>query len=324
MIRATSGAELCASHNNLHPSPVDCAEAVDRTYQGDVDLSDRVVVGEPVQKSALHWVVPYNVKDDAGNEATTVWRDVVVQEVDLVSVESKIRAQVMREQQAEQKLAIQKAVRDEKAKWEKEQAATAASTNSRNNRRTTGSDKTCPACSSCDCPKTPNVNRESCQAYCENVSRSCTLSDESWLYGILFSMEEIFPPWIVPLVAMVFVTTVVMLVLRWIVAFVFNPRAYQSYDYENSGTSNDDMLLRSPQPVPSPAPPSSTRNNNNQNASFFSPGSQAGLQSPNPVSNGTPRNRQAESIYDESIYMSPPLIAPSKTGDGVRKRNPYT
>ena len=50
-----------------------------------------MVVGEPVQKSSIRWSVPYNVKDVAGSRAHTVWRDVVVEEVDLANVEAEIQ-----------------------------------------------------------------------------------------------------------------------------------------------------------------------------------------------------------------------------------------
>ena len=55
-------------------------KAFDQTYKGKVDLSEHVVVGEPIKKGHLRWSVPYDVTDDAGNRATTVWRDVVVEE----------------------------------------------------------------------------------------------------------------------------------------------------------------------------------------------------------------------------------------------------
>lgn len=326
MVRATAGAELCATPGNTNPKPSDCVKAVDRTYKGDVDLSDRVVVGEPVQKSSLQWSVPYNVKDDAGNEAVTVWRDVVVQEVELSSVESMIRAEVMREQEAAQQKAIQKAIREEKAKWEREQA------NNNRSRRGPTSSKQCPACPPCDCPNTPQTTKETCAEYCMNISKSCSLSDDSIVYSLLFWMESYLSPTLMPVIVGVILCTFSFVVLRFIMTSMYNPKAYQSHSYPGYGPSSDDMILRSPQPMAgsSPAPPrqllmstmGSNNNNNIGGESIFSPGRQPGFASPSfATNNGTPRHRPAEPMYDESIYLSTPIITPSKTGDGVRRRN---
>ena len=62
----TAGAELCATHLNRNPDPSDCVQAHNVTYSGRVDLSKKVVVGEPIQKSNLPWSVPYDVKDELG------------------------------------------------------------------------------------------------------------------------------------------------------------------------------------------------------------------------------------------------------------------
>jgi hypothetical protein len=316
MVRSTAGAELCALPGNTNPMPSDCVTAVDRTYKGDVDLSDRVVVGQPIQKSPLQWSVPYDVIDEAGNAAVTVWRDVVVQEVDLASVENLIRAEVSREQEAAQQKAVQKAVREERAKWDREQQAN----NNRNKR--SNSAKSCPACPPCDCPDTPETTRESCSQYCENISKSCSLSDGSKLYSMLFWMEEYLTPSLIPSILFVALIFVVFLGVRFILTTIYNPRAYQNHSYpSNYGPMNNEdiMILRSPQPMmgSSPAPPP------RQSLQFGSP---AGVQQPSfaspsfPPSNGAP-NRPAAPMYDESIYMSPPLITPSKTGDGARRRN---
>ena len=318
MIRESAGAELCASPGSTNPKPSDCVKAVDRTYKGDVDLSDRVVVGEPVQKSSLQWSVPYNVKDDAGNEAATVWRDVVVQEVDLSSVENLIRAEVTREQEAAQQRAIQKAIREEKAKWEREQV---------NNRRPHAS-KQCPACPPCNCPDTPQTTKESCAEYCENVSKSCSFKDENFVYYLLFWMEYYLSPSLVPVILSVTLIFLVFLILRFILTTIYNPKTYRSHSSYRGYGPSDEMILRSPQPTgeSSPAPPrqsmSTLGNNNAGGESIFSPGRQPGFASPSfAANNGTPRNRPAEPMYDESIYMSSPIITPSKTGDGARRRN---
>ena len=91
MIKITSGAELCATHTNTKPSPLTCVKAIDYTHLGNVNLSSKVIVGDPIQISTLEWKVSYNVVDKAGNTASTQWRNVVVEEVELTDLEQKIR-----------------------------------------------------------------------------------------------------------------------------------------------------------------------------------------------------------------------------------------
>ena len=114
MIRVTAGAELCATHTNAKPHPADCLKAIDKTHIGDIDLSSRVLVGEPVQKSPFEWKVPYNVMDDAGNSADTVWRDVIVEEVSLDEIEARIRREVLENKDEEIKEAVTLALEKEK------------------------------------------------------------------------------------------------------------------------------------------------------------------------------------------------------------------
>eukprot|EP00980_Cylindrotheca_fusiformis_P004632 scaffold991_cov128-Cylindrotheca_fusiformis.AAC.4 len=328
MIRGTSGAELCATYSNTNPSPSDCIKAVDHTYQGDIDLSDRVTVGEPVQKSALHWVVPYNVKDDAGNEAVTVWRDVVVQEVDLSSLESKIREEVIREQKAERQRAIDVAIQREKAQWAKDNRSGGNNRNRRN----------CPTCPPCNCP---DISSGTCIAYCDGLSASCQLSDESLVYAFLFRLNELCPPTLVPIVALGIVIIVVFTVLRFLITCCFSQRPYNSrygYDDYNNASAEESLVLQSSTPTapsnssngrtPMSSPLRSSANNPNNNIDggmnppFFSPAASVhnGGGSNTPMSGA---NRDVHH-YDNSIYNDTVSITPSRTGDGVRRRNPYT
>ena len=92
VIKATSGAELCATKSNPNVSPADCVHAKDHTHKGIVDLTSRVIVGDPLPKHGVgsgshQWRVPYNVVDDAGNKAKTIWRDIIVEEVDIEDFE---------------------------------------------------------------------------------------------------------------------------------------------------------------------------------------------------------------------------------------------
>ena len=321
MIRATAGAELCATPSDPNPKPSDCIKAIDQTYKGKVDLSDRVVVGEPIQKSSLQWAIPYNVKDDAGNAATTVWRDVVVQEVDLASFETVIRAEVMRELEVTHEKALQKALRDEKLKWERDQA--------NNNRNRKPNSMTCPACPPCDCLDVPATTKQSCSQFCDKVSKSCSLSDESFVYTLILSMESYLPPSIIPVVIVVAIVFMGWVVVRFCFSTVYNAKTYnRNNPYLGYSFNNDDRILRTPQPLGlSPTPqyhqfPSTFEAKTGSHSSQPTPQRQPGFASPSGLeSSGTPPNRPTEPVYDENIYMSPPIITPSKTGDGVRRRN---
>lgn len=92
VIKTTHGAELCATKSNPNVRPGDCVHAKDHTHKGIVDLTSRVTVGDPLLKHGVgsgshQWRVPYDVVDDAGNKAETVWRDIIVEEVDIEDLE---------------------------------------------------------------------------------------------------------------------------------------------------------------------------------------------------------------------------------------------
>jgi hypothetical protein len=300
-----------------------------------------VVVGAPIQKSAHHWVVPYNVVDDAGNEAVTVYRDVEVQEVDLASLENKIRQEVIKEEEIQRKREIKKAIQEEKAKWVKENVAA-----------TNGNRRTCPSCPPCDCPDASStVSATSCRAYCTGVSQSCQLSDQSWIYSFVFALHGFFPANAVPIVALAVVLAGLFMVVKLVLSCCFNqqPRRYDYGDYRNDNVSNDEMSVLAVQsnPTPSHAPSSangrppmgSPLGNNNTgfgspppnsisvggaNRPFFSPGGQSAQ---TPLTGGPPPSASltpsAHMGYDDSIFNSPSIIRPSRTGDGVQRRNPY-
>lgn len=319
MVMESAGAELCASPSNPNPKPSDCVRAVDHTYKGEVDLSDRVIVGEPQRKSALQWVVPYNVKDDAGNEAVTVWREVVVQEVDLATVENVIRAEVTKEKELEQQKAIQKAIREEKAKWERENV-------NANRKRPGSSSRTCPACPACECPNVPQTTKEDCQQFCEGISRSCSLRDDNVIYAMLFWLESFFPEKGAPLVLLVAITFCVAVVLRNLTFGIFNPKGYQDRHYANNDQIDDAAILNSPRatiPARTPAPPPrqsittmTTTENVDPLRSSLSP---PGFASPTDATNGSIQSRTSRSHYEDGI------ITPSRLGDGAnRRRNLYS
>lgn len=94
-IQISKGLELCASSSNTNPKH--CVRAIDQTPFGDVDLTSRVTIGElqllnkPPNKNldpnAFYWRVPYEVQDDAGNQATTIYRYIQVKEVSLKEIQ---------------------------------------------------------------------------------------------------------------------------------------------------------------------------------------------------------------------------------------------
>jgi len=324
MVKRTAGAELCATPGNRSPKPVDCVRAVDRTYKGDLDLSDRVVVGVPVRRGPLQWQVPYNVKDDAGNAALTVWRDVIVEEVELSTVERSIREEIQREYEAKQQTAIDKAIRAEKAKWDRE--------NGNNNRnRRSSSSPSCPTCPDCTCPDTPQTTKESCSAFCEEVSKSCSLSDESLVFATLFWLENLFPTSILPGIVAVAVLILSFLMLRFVFSAIYNPNTYQSPTYETQSAQVDDSsVLRTSQlaPVRNNGLPSDPPRHSvslsgavNNHSMFSSPPPSFASPTYSRVGNGGVQGRPVEPVYDENIYLQSPIITPSRTGDGVRRRN---
>ena len=92
IIDATNGAELCRTEESSQNSK--CVYAFDKTYNDTFDLSSKVVIGNLIRideddETNFHWKVPYNVMDAAGNEADTVYRDIIVEEVELMSLIEK-------------------------------------------------------------------------------------------------------------------------------------------------------------------------------------------------------------------------------------------
>ena len=327
MITSTSGAELCATTQNSKPSAADCVEAIDHTYRGDIDLTSRVVVGEPVQKSPMRWSVPYDVTDDAGNKATTVWRDIIVQEVDLADLETNIIRDVEREYEKKKKLEVEAAIKKEKIEWERSMARSGGTSGNRNRGRNSNS-KSCPPCPECDCPSSTGgvVDAKSCESYCKNAAETCTMSDDSFAYWMILVLEDLLPTWVIPWAVLASIFFLGFWIVRWIFTLIFNPRALNSsYSYEpyRNGAAADSDLYVTNIPTPNAGRQSTTPSNSTNNGtSFFSPGSQAGnagLTSPSPSMNGG--SRAASNQYDDSIYQD--IISPTRAGDGVRRRSPY-
>jgi hypothetical protein len=303
LISATAGAELCATQIDRAPNASDCIFAYDETYNGRVDLSKAVVVGEPIKKSSLRWSVPYNVKDAAGNAAKTIWRDVVVEEVDIAKIEARIREEFLNMQRIKDK-----AIEDERKIRE------SSAINNRDRRVSA----TCAECPKCDL--SGKINESSCQEICNARIKSCAIDEETLVVQILIWLERWFPPSMVPIVVICNAIVITLLMLRWILTLIFNPQAYRrSYfdgvererayrnavTYHNNppgnGYNTGTSYVTSPQPIV------------NVNGHFSSE-----------KINGTdvPVSAMRRDEFAD-IYQSP-IITPSKRGDGVRRRTPYS
>lgn len=283
----TGGAELCASHTNTSPNASDCAIAYDETYRGRVDLSKNVVVGKPVRKSATRWSVPYDVKDEAGNEAETVWRDILVEEVDLSNVESRIRKEVMQDRQREIDEAVAKALAKEA--------------------RAAGK---CPTCPPCDC--SGNADVSSCDDVCsnKNVPQYTTPTFASILSPLVRMANSSRDD-----VAVIFMGAIVVgLVLISCIALFLCCQFANSYS-DNNGRSRQVMVgpdsyatdhfegdITTPRQQPYP--------------NIFESGSRTN------GSRSSMNGRREEVSVDDVFLRSPQrIISPSKTGDGVHMRS---
>jgi hypothetical protein len=311
LIQVTVGAELCATQVAPTPNASDCVFAYDDTYLGRVDLSRAVTIGEPIKKSSLLWSVPYDVKDAAGNAAATVWRDILVEEVDLLSVERKIREEILQEKNVEIQKAVDKALLEDRKTRERKPTSS----------RTSKTSAVCPACPSCDPSK---VDESSCQAICVARIKECALEEQSLVVQFLVWLERLFPPPMVPLVLTCTAIMVSFLSLRWLLTLIFNPQPYrrgyyddadreraliQAVAYHSSATGRDHNSSLVP-------PPSESGILNGH----FSP--QASYQvAPTASSTAVQNHSQGNDFSD--IYHSP-IITPSKRGDGVRRRTSHS
>jgi hypothetical protein len=228
MILSTAGAELCATHSNPNPSPSDCVKATDHTYKGNLDLSSRVVVGEPVQKSTNHWVVSYNVMDDAGNAAKTVYRDVRVEEVDLFEDENKLRAQMQAEKEAEIKEAVKVAL-------EKERASVQVDSVTRGDRVKNRKTGNCPACPLCKCPTDGSFNTAQCDEYCgkkfAQMEKTCEATEAPVYLGPIGFLETILPPQMIFVLVWCITIVIIVFGIRLLMTTIFNPgAAFSSYN----------------------------------------------------------------------------------------------
>lgn len=310
IIKATSGAELCATHTRPNPRPVDCVKAVDHTYKGVVDLTSKVTVGAPVKKSPVLWSVPYDVMDDAGNRAITAWRDVVVEEIDLNDLARKIRDDVLADKDAEIRGAVAAAVQQEQRKKQN------VATNERSKKKDA---PVCSSCPQCLCPDPhQGLSREECEAICaaKAPTTNCPAtpktrsSTDIWKYAMMaFSFfEQQLAPSFGSVMTQFIVVMFLLFLLRVIFIPVFAPRDEYYFTQEDEereramqnavtyyrsprrspGSTTTSPTPNSAQPPPPPRASMSTQQGNglfsprqnrvqqqHQRQDFFSPGSTA-------------------------------------------------
>jgi hypothetical protein len=274
MVRSTAGAELCATPEHPHPSPTDCVKAIDHTYKGQIDISKRATVGEPVQKSATRWSVPYNVIDDAGNQAKTAWRDVVVEEVDVLGLENRIRADLQAEKDAEVKRAVDKALSDSRV----DVMTSKSPSRSRGGRKTTASTTTCPPCPECTCPTDGSFDPSMCDSICEKkiaeAVGACVPGDDRHLYGepLPFPLDLLhgLPPLYTNLISWAIVFIVSIMLLRGFGGLFYRMGQQESYQHARAGQNERDMQ-GSVRYYPQSAPPHRGRSREVAENGMFSP-----------------------------------------------------
>jgi hypothetical protein len=308
--------------------------AYDQTYKGKVDLSREVTVGEPEQKSPLQWAVPYNVKDEAGNTAATVWRSIVVEEVNLNDVEAKILSDVQKDQAGAVQRAVDKALKEDLAKRNKVEA----SPNPRGRKTAYTSGKNCPECPKCECKGNVGFDESFCDAICEKREQTCVRREESAIVAVMLWLEDFFPPTLVPIILFCAIVAGSLLILRWTMTLIFNPQAYQRNQYVNDDRGRDmqDAVTyynagsaRGFEDAPPPRASLSTRGGATfmtppQNPAAFGSPTFGSPQAQNGNYSSLSLNQQPrENGLADSIYAAQPIITPSKRGDGVRQRSPY-
>lgn len=203
MIQATDGAELCASFSTTKKSRISaasCIRAFDDTYKGKVDLTDRVIVGKPIRvpnhksksnQKEFMWKIPYDVMDDAGNNAITVYRQVKVIEMSFAELELSIQQDILKGKEHDIEEAVQQALmkerelraKEEREDWKKTQTQHRQQQQVQQQQVQPLKCPACPKCSECKPPKhsssavaTPESCRAICQAMNQGSSETCASS----------------------------------------------------------------------------------------------------------------------------------------------------
>ena len=301
LIKSTQGAELCAHAGNTRPRPTSCVNAYDQTHKGDVDLSSRVRVGEPVKKSPMHWLVPYDVTDDAGNQATTVWRDVVVEEVDFEAMEAKIREEVRQAKETEIKNAVAKAIKEERKKLGTDKGRAFAA-------------QECPPCPKCgesgmSRSSDPSMlDMAACEKICEHRAQQCSLREESYAMMALVWLEQYVPSTVALLIIGCTFVFGAFLALSLIARILFNPSSFAgNYDYvseQERELSLQSAVTYYPGGSPQPQPLQGIQMQQSPYQQNFSGGSRNNTPSGG-ISDGPPRASMSMNNNGGDFFFSP-------------------
>jgi hypothetical protein len=328
MMHSTASAELCAIHDKPKPKTTDCYKATDITYKGSIDLTSRVKVGEPVQKSELLWSVPYDVVDEAGNKAVTAWRDVVVEEVEVFDLEHRVRSEVSAEKEREIERAVNAALK-------KDREARKQEPGSRLSQQRRVTEPECPKCPACECAHGQTAfDQAKCDKYCDEkiaaMAATCPATASTHLMNFWDYLDSA-GPMVIALVSVVIIF-VVLYSVRFVLTLIFNPRALISgpdtYDVYSAlqrerAMQNAVTYHRSPQPVPTPQQQTTPQTGG---SGLFSPPEyrqtdygQSPFLSPINGGFGTPGSRESTRFGDDDIYTDRGIIHPNANGD-LRRR----
>jgi hypothetical protein len=191
----------------------------------------------------LHWSVPYNVKDDAGNHATTQYREVIVEEVDVESLEASIKKEAKAAKDEEIKRAVEKAVAEERRKLENDNKRPG------NTRKTS---RDCPPCPQCDVSVSHKgtggvdgkIDLSICNKICEKRAQRCTFREESYVFTSMLWLESIVPTFLVIPVLTCMGVMLGFLALRTLFTLLFNPKAFFASNYDYSYVSEQEKYMQ--------------------------------------------------------------------------------
>lgn len=230
--------------------------AYDQTHKGKIDLAKHVRVGDPVQKDTFHWRVPYDVSDAAGNAANTVWRDVIVEEIDSTDAGAKLRGDIVQETEAAIQAAVKKAVADTERRMEadfKLRLQIAIEEDRGNQGQPPSSFLECPACPSCDCPTAKVSNREPrAEIQCTVPSKpdiTCySVNTDHPLVKVLDYVPEYFSLETILATFLISISIFVLFVVRWIVSMIVpsSEKTYIASDERERRLLDSVRVLRSP------------------------------------------------------------------------------
>ena len=305
-----------------NPKPTECVKAIDHTFRGPVDISHLVKVGNPVQKSEYIWRVPYNAMDKAGNEAATAWREVIIEEVELCDLETRLRQEIMAEKASDIEIAVNRAVEAEKKKMAQSGSEYFKTSDS------------CPACPSCECKGAAN-GESFCTAICnstvETLGQACDKKER--FVGFLDFADFVLTPSLWGAFGVLVTIFAFLFGLRFIFTFIFNPNAlwrggdiYHDSREAQLPSSTAAGLLSPAVPyldnrLPGSAGPHPIQQRRDTGGGLFSPpqnrmsrGQQAQESVFSSRANGASYPPQRYNTFDDSIYQDNLIITPRKTG----------